>query len=89
MRTRDKKSNSAIFASGLMRGTATIVTGGATGIGYEISKLLLDLGGSVLIASRSQSSRPPPRGCARTPSPAARSCTRAATYASGRTSSAW
>ena len=41
-----------VFARGLLRGRAAIVTGGGSGIGKAITAELLSLGCSVLIASR-------------------------------------
>ena len=43
-----------VFARGLLRGRAAIVTGGGSGIGKAISAELLSLGCSVLIASRTR-----------------------------------
>jgi peroxisomal trans-2-enoyl-CoA reductase len=44
----------SIFRSNLLHGKTAIVSGGSTGIGYNIAKELMDLGCHVIIASRSE-----------------------------------
>ena len=44
-----------MFSSGLFLNKTVIVTGGRSGIGFSISKLFLELGANVIIASRTES----------------------------------
>lgn len=45
---------SSVFRKGLLAGKCAIVTGGGTGIGFQVTRELLSLGCEVLICSRSQ-----------------------------------
>jgi len=45
-------SPTSVFAPGLFRGRCAVVTGGGTGIGFAIARLLFHLGADVLIAAR-------------------------------------
>lgn len=43
-----------MYAKNLFAGKTALVTGGATGIGYAISKSLYSLGANVVVASRNE-----------------------------------